>query len=276
MCRPGPIGPAPWRPTLHSKGFALVTIVGYIRVSTSDQATGGVSLDAQHNRIRAFAAARGPLDREPMIYCDEGISGKRADNRPGLADALKAACVPGGILVVYSLSRLARSVRDTLTIAERIDKAGADLVSLSESIDTTSATGKMFFRLMAVLAEFERDLLSERTKGALDHKRSQGERVGQVPYGMRLAADGVHLEPHPGEAEVLAKVVAWASCGRTVAAITRELNDREVRAKHGGRWSTRVVGRIVARATSAPLGGGMDHPQMTQMTQMDADKKNLE
>lgn len=87
--------------------------------------------------------------------------------------------------MVYSLSRLARSTKDAIGIAERLDKAGADLVSLSERIDTTSAAGKMGFRMLAVLEEFERNLVSERTTAALTHKASKGERIGEVPLAGR-------------------------------------------------------------------------------------------
>ena len=78
---------------------------------------------------------------------------------------------------------MARSVKDTLEIAGRLDRAGADLVSLSEKIDSTSAAGRMVFRMLAVLAEFERDLCSERTKVALLLKKQCGECAGEVPYG---------------------------------------------------------------------------------------------
>lgn len=69
------------------------------------------------------------------------------------------------------MSRLARSTRDAITTSERLDKAGAALVSLSEKIDTTTAAGKMVFRMLAVLAEFERDQISERTTTAMQHKK---------------------------------------------------------------------------------------------------------
>src|SRR3954454_24039305 len=129
--------------------------VAYIRVSTTDQATDGVSLDAQRARIGAWCLSNGAELAEGDIHVDAGISGKRADNRPSLVAALEGVCRSGGVLVVYSLSRLARSTKDTIAIAERLDRAGADLASLSEKIDTTTAAGKMLFRLMAVLAEFE-------------------------------------------------------------------------------------------------------------------------
>jgi DNA invertase Pin-like site-specific DNA recombinase len=140
----------------------------------------------------------------------EAKSGKRADNRAELQAAL-SACGKGTVLVVYSLSRLARSTRDTIEIADWLSKVGADLVSLSERLDTTTAAGKMVFRLLAVLAEFERDQIAERTRTALQHKKSQGERVGSVPYGCALAADGVHLAADPTEQEIIALVKRlWA------------------------------------------------------------------
>ncbi len=155
--------------------------IGYIRVSTDGQVTDGVSLDAQRAKIEAWC----DLNDYPLkaVHMDAGISGKSAANRPGLQDALKD-CGQGDALVVYSLSRLSRSIRDTLDISDSLAKTGADLVSLSEKIDTTSAAGKMVFRMMAVLAEFERDQISERTTTALSYKKSVGEKTGgAAPYG---------------------------------------------------------------------------------------------
>src|SRR3954465_7317622 len=165
------------------RGGVLMRVVAYCRVSTSGQAQEGVSLDAQRGRIEQWCALNGGQLDPGEVHVDAGLSGKRADNRPALQAALESTCRGGGALVVYSLSRLARSTKDTIAIAERLDRAGADLVSLTERIDTTSASGKMVFRLLAVLAEFERDLVAERTRTALAHKRSKSERIGQVPYG---------------------------------------------------------------------------------------------
>ncbi len=107
------------------------------------------------------------------------------------------------MLIVYRLSRLARSTKDTIAIGERLDRAGADLVSLSEKLDTTSAAGKMVFRMMAVLAEFERDQVSERTATAMAHKKEKGERVGTIPFGFDLSADGIALTKNPKEQAAL-------------------------------------------------------------------------
>ena len=156
---------------------------GYVRVSTTDQAEFGVSLDAQTEKIRAWCLTNGyELAR---VHVDRGLSGGRSDNRPALLDALRSLR-EGESLVVYSLSRLARSTKDTLAIAETLDRRGADLVSLSERIDTTSSTGKMVFRMLSVLSEFERDVISERTSMAMKHLRATGKYTGGFqPYGYR-------------------------------------------------------------------------------------------
>src|SRR5690348_12261484 len=107
--------------------------IGYVRVSTEEQAAEGVSLEAQRAKVVAYCGLHGlSLDQ---TYADEGLSGKRADNRPGLQSAIIHTCKSKGVLVVYSLSRLARSTRDAIDIAERLAKAGADLVSITEKID---------------------------------------------------------------------------------------------------------------------------------------------
>lgn len=220
----------------------------YIRVSTAGQATDGVSMDAQRERIEAWCAGNGcTLAR---AYVDAGLSGKRADNRPELQKALDATCKAKGALIVYSLSRLARSTKDTLAIAERLDKSGADLVSLSEKIDTTSAAGKMLFRLLAVLAEFERDLVAERTRTAMAYKRANGERVGAIPFGYDLGADGTTLTHNPTEQRALRKIRDMRHRGATLQRIADVLTRAGVRTKTGKStvWRHTAVRAILARA----------------------------
>ena len=113
-------------------------VIGYVRVSTDSQAQDGVSLDAQEAKIRVWAELNG-AERVTM-FRDAGLSGKRADNRPGLQAAL-AAIGAGDALVVYSLSRLARSTKDTILLSEQLTRKGADLVSLSESSISSGVLG---------------------------------------------------------------------------------------------------------------------------------------
>jgi site-specific DNA recombinase len=221
----------------------MKTAVLYTRVSTARQAQEGISQDAQLARARSWCESMGY--RITGEYQDNGISGKRADNRPGLQDALNLACKQKAALVVYSLSRLARSTKDALSIAERLDKAGADLVSLSENIDTTSAAGKMVFRMLAVLSEFERDLVSERTSAALAHKRSNGYKTGgTLPFGYDVDSKG-KLFTNDAEQEVARLIQSKRNQGTTLRAIAEELNSKGYTGKTGKPWSAQTVNAVV-------------------------------
>ena len=229
------------------RGTMMKKAIGYIRVSTEGQAVDGVSLDTQRAKIEAWCLAN---DFELAgLFVDAGISGKRADNRPELQKALTAVTKNHGALVVYSLSRLARSTKDTIIIGELLGKAGADLVSLSEKIDTTTAAGKMVFQMLAVLAEFERNQISERTSAAMAHMRTQGRFLGQLPFGYDLADDGETLVPNADELEAVSLIQALRTKGYSLRAIATELEAAQVPTKAGNiRWTHTAVKSILNRA----------------------------
>jgi DNA invertase Pin-like site-specific DNA recombinase len=222
----------------------LRPVIGYLRVSTEGQASDGVSLDAQRASIEAWTEAGGCELKD--VHVDAGLSGGRADNRPALQDALAQVCRRKGALVVHSLSRLARSTKDAILIAERLEKAGADLVSLSESIDTTTAAGRLFFRLMAAMAEFERDVVAERTRTALAFKRSRGERVSRyAPFGYRLK--GSQLVRDKAEQRAIERAKALRVSGLTCRGVVETLN-REGIPCRGRRWHLSTVHAILTAA----------------------------
>jgi len=216
--------------------------IGYVRVSTNEQATDGVSLAAQKAKIAAWADLNG-YDLGD-IFEDAGISGTKED-RPGLQAALSAT-KKGDALVVYSLSRLSRSTRHTIETAERLEDIGADLVSITEKIDTTSAAGRMVFRMLAVLGEFERDQLAERTSAAMQYKRAKGERVGAIPYGKRLSDDGARLVDDAGEQAVIKHVRALKAAGLSLRAIAHELAKQGLHARNGDTFQATQISRMVA------------------------------
>ena len=222
--------------------------IGYIRVSTQGQAEDGVSLAAQEAKVHAWAELNGA---EVVIFRDEGISGKRSDNRPGLLAALEAVG-KGDALIVYSLSRLSRSTKETLAIADTLAKKGADLVSLSEKIDTTSAAGKMVFRMLAVLSEFERDQISDRTRFALAHKKAKGEKTGgDVPFGYRaraVAGGTLKLYRNVGEQKAVRLVMDLHDKGESLRDICRDLEAAGIARKNGLRtWHHQTVANILQR-----------------------------
>jgi site-specific DNA recombinase len=223
----------------------MKTAIGYIRVSTEKQANEGVSLEAQEARINAWCAANGY--ELVQVYVDAGISGKKMENRPELLKAL-SSMKKGMALVSYSLSRLARSTKDLIGISELVAKKKGDLVSLSESIDTTTAAGKMMFQMLAVLSEFERNLTAERTSGALQHKKSTGQKyTNQTPYGFE-AIEG-RLVQVPQEADVVAEIQAARAGGTTLQAIANSLNGRSIQTKTGKSWAPATIHLLLKRTT---------------------------
>lgn len=223
----------------------MATAIGYIRVSTSGQAIDGVSLDAQKAKIAAWCDLNGY--ELGAIYEDAGVSGCKHD-RPGLAAAL-AAANKGDVVIAYSISRFARSTKHLLEISESLAKREIDMVSLSERIDTTSAAGKMVFRMMAVLAEFERDQVSERTKTALQHKKSKGEKLGgQAPFGNDSAVndDGVKvLTVNQAERIIINAVIDLRKAGLSLRKIAAELAKRGFLSRTNKVFSPNQIKRIV-------------------------------
>lgn len=218
--------------------------IGYIRVSTEQQATEGVSLEAQRAKIESWCLANGY--ELVSVFVDAGISGKRMDTRKELLAAL-ASLKKGMALVSYSLSRLARSTKDVLTIGEQVAKKQGDLVSLTERIDTSSAAGKMMFQMLAVLAEFERNLVAERTTASLQHKKATGQKyTGQDPFGFE-SIEGRLVEVQ-AEAQVVAEIQASRQGGKTLQAIADGLNARGIPTKTGKQWQPATIHLLLKRS----------------------------
>lgn len=228
--------------------------IGYVRVSTVEQAEEGVSLDSQREKIKAYAALHG-LELV-TIWADEGLSGKRADNRPGLQRALDQVCKQRAVLVVYSLSRLARSTKDCITMSDRLGRSDADLASITEKIDTTSSMGRFFFTLMAALAQLERDQISDRTTAGMAFLRKELRRISRhVPFGFEVAGgvkvkdggEGETLRPNADEQATIAVMRKAREKGRSFKAIADHLNANGVASKSGGKWYASAVRSVLGR-----------------------------
>jgi DNA invertase Pin-like site-specific DNA recombinase len=151
-----------------------VKLVGYARVSTIEQ-----NLDMQSAALKAAGCSQ--------IFTDHGLSG--ADfQRPGLLRALKQI-KRGDVLVVWRLDRLGRSLVDLIQTVNGLSKRGCDFRSLTESIDTSSSGGRLVFHMMAAMAEFERAIISERTKAGMEAARARGSRIGRRPSMTEVQTD---------------------------------------------------------------------------------------
>jgi site-specific DNA recombinase len=177
--------------------LCVMQVIGYVRVSTDRQAEQGFSLEAQEAKIRAMATVRGADLAEVII--DGGESAKSL-NRPGL-QRLLGLINAGKIdsLIVAKLNRLTRSVKDLCGLLELFEKRRVALISIAESLDTGSAAGRLVITIMGAVSQWEREAIGERTRDALRHRRGKGERVGNIEFGYRLSADGLHLEEDSAE-----------------------------------------------------------------------------
>lgn len=148
-----------------------MALIGYARVSTSDQTT-----DAQRDALTTAGCIK--------IFADEGVSGSLRD-RPALADALDYLR-EGDTLVVTKLDRAGRSLANLLTLISTLAERGIAFRSLGEAIDTSTASGRLLLHVLGAIAEFERDLIRDRTQAGLESARRQG-RTGGRP--VKVTAD---------------------------------------------------------------------------------------
>ncbi|WP_254453160.1 recombinase family protein [Ruegeria atlantica] len=151
------------KPAAARKSEEKRKLIGYARVSTDDQ-----NLDLQIQSLRKSGCLK--------IFQDRGVSGSQME-RPGLEKAILAA--RGGTLVVWRLDRMGRSLQGLVKLMGTLVEQDTEFQSLTEAIDTRSSAGVLFFHIMAALSEFERSLISERTKAGLDAARLRGASLGR-------------------------------------------------------------------------------------------------
>jgi site-specific DNA recombinase len=216
-------------------------VLGYVRVSKETEA--GLSLAAQATKIRAIAEVKDvPL---ADVFVDDGASAKSLD-RPelqrllALVDARQVTTV-----IIAKLDRLTRSIADLCALLDRFEAREVSLVSVAESLDTRSSAGRLVVHIMGSVADWERREIGIRTKDVLSHKRSQGERIGTLPFGSQLSADGTHLEPAPLEQRVLDHIQTLKAASRSTRAIAAELNAAGARTRRGTAWRHQYVARVL-------------------------------
>jgi DNA invertase Pin-like site-specific DNA recombinase len=161
----------------------------YCRVSTPDQ-----SVETQLHALWRFVEARGwDIHRE---YIDIGISGEKA-SRPELEALMQdAAALRFKVVLVWKFDRLFRSVEHMVQALQQFRSLGIDFVSMTEAIDTTTPAGKMVFTMLAAVAEFEKDLIKERTRAGLERARAAGKRIGRPRRSVDRAKVGELRKEH--------------------------------------------------------------------------------
>jgi site-specific DNA recombinase len=225
-------------------------VVGYLRVSTGQQAEGGVSLDAQRARLETFAVA---MDLDLIEVVDDESA--KSLQRPGLQRAL--AMLDAGYaeaLLVTKLDRLTRSVRDLGELVERYFASQFSLMSVSDSIDTRTAAGRLVLNVLMSGAQWEREACGERTRDALAQVKAQGVKLGGEALGWRrlddVDADERRLVVEVDEElAVVERVLALRHDeGLSLRQIAATLHDEGYRAKRGGTWAAETVRKVLTRA----------------------------
>ena len=219
-------------------------VIAYLRVSTDDQSLG---LDAQRLACEGYCRKSGV--ELGGCYTDEGLSGALSfDKRVGLLDAI-AALENGDTLVVAKRDRLSRG--DVLAMAmieAGVARKGARIVSAAgEGTESDDPSAILMRRMVDAFGEYERLIIKSRTSSALQAKKSKGERVGRIPFGSKLAADGVHIEPCAIEQDIIDQISDLQANGLSIRAIASELNNRKALNRGEVEWTKSSVGRLLQK-----------------------------
>ena len=222
----------------------------YLRVSTDEQVN-GYGLDVQRTRCEAMAIVKGW--EVAAVYSDEGLSGTLdAGRRPGLAALLAAAC-SGEVqaVIVLSLDRLARKTLLVLDLVGKLDGCGVELVSVKESLDTSSPSGRFALTMFAAIAQLERDTIVARTTDGRNARgKIDGEMGGAVPLGYLRERDdkgkAAGVVVVESEAETVRTIFSQRAGGASLRAIAQTLNEQEIPARKGGKWYASAVKEVLS------------------------------
>lgn len=240
--------------------------IAYLRRSSASTSNGAgrVSFDVQRTSVLELARRYGDELAESDLIVEWGLSGAAAESkfggtgRGGKRHAyldLRAAIAEGrvGALYAYSLSRLARSTRDLLALAELCVDAGVPIRLAKEGeIDGTTASGRLYLTVLAAVSAFEAETSAERSRDRNASMRERGAHIGRPPYGYVIGPDGT-LVPDPHEKPIVDRVIALYQELGSPARVARALNREGVAAPRGGTWGDGTVRRILARAPGAVL-----------------------
>ena len=238
-------------------------MIGYSRVSTQEQASEGLSLDAQEARIRAWSDAQG-AELVEMVR-DEGVSGSRLlSERPGgrrIAHLLDVRRPAADAVVVVRMDRLGRDAAEQIALLKRFRTGKVGLVAIAQQIDLATPHGRAMAQIGAVFNELERALIADRTTETLVEKRRQGLVWNHAPFGWGVVEETdpegrtiKRLEPDPTEQNTLSRAQELRTTGLGYLKIASALNDEHRATKRGGPWHAASVRSVLRSAEKMTHG----------------------
>jgi len=217
----------------------------YIRVSTEEQAREGFSIKAQIEKLKQYAFARSWVIHD--FYIDDGISGKNIKDRPNalrLIEDIKDKKIDN--VLVYKIDRLTRSTKNLIELIELFSEKDCAFNSLMEAIDTSTATGRMFIKIVGIFAEFERENLAERVSFGYEQKTREGNYTNtHGVYGYDYVTGTGDLVVNIEEAEIVKQIYDLYLQGTSMIKICKILTTRQVPTKRGGNWSQSTIASIL-------------------------------
>lgn len=254
-------------------------VAGYVRVSTEEQAQTGYSIPAQIEKLEAMCKSQ---DWHMLpTYVDDGYSGKNLE-RPAitrlLADARKRKF---DLILVYKLDRFSRRLSDLVSLGEELERLGIGLRSMTEPFDTTYPAGKLLFNMLGSFAQFERELIGERTRLGLRRRLREGKWNGRPTFGYKVSKEG-RLELHPADGPAAARVFhLFLEEHLGTNLICKRLNAEDHASSRRGRWMLMSVWNMLTNPVYAGqviIGGEIhagSHPALITKEQFDLIQKRL-
>ena len=221
--------------------------VGYMRVSTEEQANSGLGLEAQEAAIRKTAKDLGVSLSN--LYVDAGISGAASmDKRIGLSSALDSLSSED-VLIVAKRDRLGRDAFLLIWIEKEVTRRKARIISSAgEGTEDDGPSSILMRRIVDAFSEFERGQIRARTKAALAAKRARGEKTGgDIPYGYQLGKDGTKLTTEPSEQKIIKRIRTYRKKGLSFRKIAEKLNAVGVLTKRRKAWNMEQVRRLTLK-----------------------------
>jgi DNA invertase Pin-like site-specific DNA recombinase len=213
----------------------------YTRVSTEDQAKEGFSLDAQLDKLRSYCKARDWFIGGE--YIDDGYSGRNI-KRPAYIKMMNEL-EKWDILLVIKMDRIHRNSKNFMTMMEYLKSENKEFVSMSESLDTSTAMGRFVMDIIQRIAQLESEQIGERVYIGMEQKARTGSGMlgFNIPYGYYFSDGFLYI--HQKESIVVENIFTWYKNGNSMGEIVKMLNEAKVPSKKGGIWAKKTISKIL-------------------------------